>query len=414
MTEKINVLCVPSDHYGCGKYRSLDPHVQLNNQCGDEFNVDINYTPNIEDLDYFKKYDILHFHKGIFPNMEAFWQLLDFCKENKIVTIIDVDDNWNLNPQHPLYAQNKASNNPMKTEKNLSMCDYVTTTTDIFANYIKRINKNVHVFPNAINTDEDQFKPIKNESKRIRFGFVMGSSHERDMELFRGVVNSLPQDIMDKIQIVLCGYDLRGTVTELNPDGSIRNQRPIQPHESVWYRYEQNVTDNYRIVGPAYHSFLEKFTPNLQWPNVENEAYRREWTMDLNNFGKHYRNVDVLIVPLDENDFNKMKSELKLIEAGFTNTAVIASNFGPYTIGTKNLFEYGGGINPEGNCILVDKRKVHKDWANAIKKLVKNPELIDMLKTNLHNSVKDKYDIRTVTEERAEWYKKIVAEKKNN
>lgn len=412
MERKINVLCVPSDHYGCGKYRSLDPHIQLGKQFKDEFNVDINYTPNIDDLDYFKKYDILHFHKGLFNNMDAFWKLLKYCHENKIVTIIDVDDNWNLNLQHPLYAQNKINKNSEKTVKNISMCDYVTTTTDIFADYIRKFNKNVFVFPNAINTEEEQYSPIKNQSKRIRFGFVMGSSHERDMELFRGVTNSLPSDILDKIQLVLCGYDLRGTMTELGKDGSIITQRPIRPQESVWYRYEQNVTDNYNIVSQDYKLFLNQFIPNLQWPNVENEPYRREWTMDIDNFGKHYRNIDVLIVPLEENDFNKMKSELKLIEAGFTNTAVIASNFGPYTIGTKNLFEFGGEINKDGNCVLVDKRRAHKDWANAIKKLVKNQELIEVLKKNLHDTVKDKYDLRTVTAKRADFYKKIVSEKK--
>ena len=32
------------------------------------------------------------------------------------------------------------------------------------------------------------------------------------MEQFKGVVNSLPQEVKDKIQIVLCGYDLRGTI----------------------------------------------------------------------------------------------------------------------------------------------------------------------------------------------------------
>ena len=40
-------------------------------------------------------------------------------------------------------------------------------------------------------------------------------------------------------------------------------------------------------------------------------------------------------------------------------------------------------------------------------KLVEHPEYIDMLKENLYNTVKDKYDIRNVTKSRAEWYKSI-------
>ena len=414
MDKKINVLVVPSDKFGVGLYRSVSPHTMLNTTYGEEFDVEIEYEPNWADLDSFRKYDIIHFHKGLFKNMEVFWNALEFFKENGIVTVMDIDDYWNIPQTHPMYHQNKILGHQQMTIKNLTMVDYVTTTTEIFASKIRPHNKNVFVFPNAVDPTEDQYSPVKNPSEKIRFGFVMGSSHEKDMELFRGVVGKLPKDILDKIQIVLCGFDTRGTITVFGKDGQIAQQRPIQPQESVWYRYEQNVTDNYRIVSPEYRAFLERFIPNSQWPNVENEAYRREWTKDISNFATHYRNVDVLIAPLDEFEFNAVKSELKFIEAGFTKTAVIASNFGPYTIGSRNLFKFGGEIDMEGNCILVDKRKAHKDWVKAITKLVKSPELITVLQNNMHETVKDKYDIRNVTKTRAEWYKEIVKLKKQN
>lgn len=414
MDKKINVLVVPSDKFGVGQYRSVSPHTMLNTMYGNEFDVEIEYDPNWADLESLRKYDIIHFHKGLFKKMDQFWNALEFCKENGIVTIMDIDDYWVLPQTHPMYHQSKALGHNSLIVKNLSMVDYVTTTTDIFANKIKPHNKNVVVFPNAIDPTEDQYSSVKNTSNRIRFGFVMGSSHEKDMDLFRGVIGKLPKDILDKIQIVLCGFDTRGTVTVFEKDGTLKQQRPIRPEESVWYRYEQNVTDNYKIVSPEYRNFLERFTPNLQWPNAANEAYRREWTKDISNFATHYRNVDVLIAPLEETEFNSVKSELKFIEAGFTKTAVIASNFGPYTIGSKNLFKFGGELDMGGNCMLVDKRKAHKDFVKAIKKLVDNPELISTLQNNMYETVKDKYDIRNVTNTRAAWYKEIVQSKKEN
>ena len=60
----------------------------------------------------------------------------------------------------------------------------------------------------------------------------------------------------------------------------------------------------------------------------------------------------------------------------------------------------------------VNPAKKAKGWAKAIKKLVDNPELITLIKNNLHDTVKDRYDIRNVTKRRAEWYKEIVAKKK--
>jgi hypothetical protein len=123
---------------------------------------------------------------------------------------------------------------PEKICENLRRFDYVTTTTEIFANKIRKYNKNVLVLPNAIDPNEPQYKPIKNPSKRIRFGFVMGSAHEKDMEQLKGIVESLPDDVKEKIQIVLCGYDYRGSVDMISPDGKSLGHRPTKHMESVW------------------------------------------------------------------------------------------------------------------------------------------------------------------------------------
>lgn len=409
MDRKYNVLVVPSDKFGCGLHRSLNPHIQLDKLYGDKFNVEINYSPNWADLASFDKYDIIHIHKGLYNDMETFWKFLDYCKEHKITTIMDIDDNWDVGPQHPLYLTNKSMKVPEKMIENIKRFDYVTTTTEIFANKIRKYNKNVFVYPNAIDPEEEQYLPIKNESKRIRIGFVMGSAHEKDMEQLKGFSNMLGgMGILDKIQIVLCGYDLRGTVNIVNQQGVMVGQRPIKPTESVWYSYEKTCTDDYKICSPAYKDFLHKFLKGVQWPLVENEPYRREWTKDVDNYATHYRNVDILLAPLDPNPFNEVKSELKFIEAGFTHTAIIATNFGPYTIGSKNMFEKDGIINDEGNCVLIEPSKRPKDWVKVIKKLIDNPELITKLQDNLYNSVKDKYDIRNVTKTRAEWYQSII------
>lgn len=407
-SKKINVLVVPSDRFGVGHYRSVSPHNHLSRLYGDDFDVEIKYDVDWSKLSDFDKYDIIHIHKGFYHNMEVFWTFLDYCKSKNITTIMDIDDNWEVGPQHPLYLTNKSMGVAEKITKNLSLFDYVTTTTDIFANKIRKYTDNVLVFPNAIDPNEEQYQPIKNPSKRIRFGFVMGSAHEKDMEQFKGVVNSLPKEVKDKIQIVLCGYDLRGTINMLNRDGSLAGQRPIKPTESVWYSYERTCTNDYRECSPAYAEFLHKFLKGVQWPLVEDEIYRREWTKDISEFAKHYRNIDVLFAPLDCNGFNEVKSELKFIEAGFTNTAIICTDFGPYTIGSKSLFTKGGEIDESGNCILIDPRKKHKDWKRAIVKLANNPEYIEILKKNLHELVKDKYNIENVTKTRAEWYKSIV------
>lgn len=412
--KKIKVLVVPSDNFGCGLYRSRSPHEKLQELYGDEFDVEINMQPNWADFASFEKYDLIHFHKGLFSDegQKIFHEALKYFKAHNITTVMDIDDNWDVGQYHPLYLSNKAIKAPEKITTNFTLVDYVTTTTEIFASKIRKWNKNVHIFPNAIDPDEDQYQPIKYPSDRIRFGFVMGSSHERDMEQIKGLAEKLAHaGLYDKIQLVLCGYDLRGTITMVDKNGKPTGQRPIEPKESVWYRYEQNLTKNYTLISPEYKDFLLQFIPNSQYPGVRDEFYRREWTKDVNNFATHYRNIDVLLAPLDTNSFNEVKSELKFAEAGFTRTAVICSDYGPYTIGSRSLFKKGGEIDPEGNCVLIDPAKAHKAWFKSIKKLAKQPELIKLLQNNMYEHVKDIYDINTVTANRAAWYKEIVKKK---
>lgn len=409
MNKKIKVLCVPSDTGGCGLHRSLVPHLKLDELYGDEFDVTIEYNPNWRDLNFVGSFDIIHFHKGLFQDLEGFRLALAYCKENNITTIMDIDDYWNVGQFHPHFNLNKMNNSPQFTQENLKLADYVTTTTDHFANRLRKFNPNVKVFVNAL--DPAQMQSMKKNipsNGKLRVGFVMGSSHEHDMELVRGLTNRLPKDVLDKVQFVLCGYDLRGTMTERHPNGEIYT-RPIRPEESVWFTFERNVTDEYRIVSPQYRDFLLKFLPNVEYPFVNNESYKRCWTKEVANYKymEHYNEIDVLLVPLQDNDFNSCKSELKFVEAGMMNVAVVASNFGPYTIGSTNFFEKGGLINENGNCILVDNNRAHKEWAKAIEKLVKNPDYVAKLKDNMKRHVLENYDINKVTAQRAEWYKQI-------
>lgn len=404
---KIKILAIPSDRSGVGFFRTLRPHTKMSDLFSDEFDITIKYDVDWSNLEEIGKYDIISFHKGLYQDFNAFRKALSFCKEKGIKTVMDIDDYWDVGPYHPYYYSMKNSGIPELIKENIKLVDYVTTTTPIFANEIKKLNSNVRIFVNAIDPEEEQFIPHDKKSDKIRFGFILGSSHRHDMEMFRGVVNSLSQDVRNKIQIVLCGFDLRGTMSFRDTDGQVKT-RPIQPTESVWYEYEKIVTDDYKICSPAYKQWLYMFASNSQYPFVENESYKRCWTKDIMEYCTHYNEIDVLLVPLEENKFNSVKSELKLIEAGMMNKAAIVSNFGPYQIGTVNYFEKGGKINPEGNCILIDKIKKHKDWAKAIEKLVKNPEHIETLKKNLHETVKDKYNLSNVTKERAEFYKEII------
>jgi glycosyltransferase involved in cell wall biosynthesis len=101
-----------------------------------------------------------------------------------------------------------------------------------------------------------------------------------------------------------------------------------------------------------------------------------------------------------------MKSQLKVIEAGFYKKALIASDLGPYTIDLKHCLKNGEFV--DGNAMLVNENRNHSDWAKYIEKLVKNPNLAKDMGERLYETVKDKYDLNIVTKTRAEFYKSII------
>jgi glycosyltransferase involved in cell wall biosynthesis len=101
-----------------------------------------------------------------------------------------------------------------------------------------------------------------------------------------------------------------------------------------------------------------------------------------------------------------MKSQLKVIEAGFYKKALIASNVGPYTIDLKHCLDNGNFV--DGNAMLVNENRNHSDWYKFAKKLVQNPNMAKDMGERLYETVKDVYDLTNVTKTRAEFYKSIV------
>jgi glycosyltransferase involved in cell wall biosynthesis len=408
--KKIKILVVPSDRTGVSYFRSTNPHIALENNYPDEFHIDVDYEPNLNDDEFLKQYDIIHYHRTL-GNYEQMEMLNKKLKDLGIISFMDLDDYWELGTHHPAYQLVKANELDKKILNNIKTAENVITTTDIFATEIAKHNKNVFVLANAIDPTEKQFKPNLEPSDRLRIGWLGGSSHLKDLEILNGVVNRLKADkLLDKVQFVLCGFDTRGTHTVIDEVTKQQTTRNITPKESVWFKYEQIFTDNYTSISPEYKEYLMKFTQE-EYPDLANEPYRRVWTKPISTYASNYNLFDVSLAPIEEHIFNKVKSQLKVIEAGFHHKAIIAQNFGPYKIDLTNAIQYGGGFDTNANGILIDSVKNHKDWYASIKKLIQNPELVKALQDNLYNSVKDTYSMDKVTEERRKIYLDVLAKK---
>jgi len=401
---KVKVLVVPSDRSGVGKFRSVDPHIFLQNQYPEEFHVDIVYEPPYEDINFWTQYQIVAFHRSIGQDFDKANRLIQMLNSLGVVTVCDIDDYWMPGKEHPIHDIIRVNKINEKIVANLKVAKYVTTTTTIFADEIKKYNKNVFVFPNAINPNEAQFKEKTEESDRVRVGWLGGSSHLHDIQLLDSGFSKI-MGLKDKVQYVLCGFDTRGTVTEINAQTKEQTKRNILPSETVWAEYEKIFTQNFKIISENYKNHLLKYTQE-NFPNEMDESYLRVWTKPVTGYAKNYSKFDVSLAPIKNTMFNRMKSQLKVIEAGFYKKAIIASNIGPYTIDLKHCLDNGNFV--DGNAILVNEARNHADWAKFIEKLVKNPNLVKDMGERLYETVKDKYDLNNVTIDRKQFYKDIA------
>lgn len=430
MENKKRILLIPSDLMGVGHFRSIWPAQSMQNNFSNDFDVEIGIDTDFNNIEYLSKFDIIHFHRQ-FGDYAKFPEISKKLRDKGVIMIMDIDDYWEPPVTHPLYEIVKKDKLTEKIISNLKHVDCVTTTTDIFKEYILKYNPYAYIIPNAIDMDHKMWKSEvqENKSGKCRISWIGGSSHLYDLLLLKDSMiktNSSPE-LEDKYQIIMCGFDTRGTITEIRPDGS-SNTRTIQPYESVWNRFEQLFTSDYSLIkNKEYVNYLKKIKKE-EFENSDLENYVRRWTLPLTQYGRHYDYCDVCLSPLEEierykelpdgtkviesdprpgtiktrlHHFNNVKSELKIIEAGMKKKVLIAQDFAVY----KQLIKNG-----ETGILVSDNKK---GWAKAIKEVILNPELREKLANNLHEFVKERYELKSVTSDRVKFYKKILEEKKH-
>lgn len=406
---KIRVLVVPPDIHGVGKFRMVNPYSYIQENYGEDFHIDLKLNVPDEDNE-FDDYDVIIIHTFIHNTkpFERNIERVNWLKNKGKIVIVDNDDFWEPDFRHPMYHQIVKSGTAKRKVELLKSASYVSVTTPIFRDtIIKKLGiKNVQVFPNAVDENEPQFKPLPIESDKTRFGWLGGSSHLHDIEILRSGINSTFNSSKDNVQFVLCGFDLRGSVTEINRATNEERKRDIKPQETVWYLYEKIFTDNYNVLDKDYADFLMTFK-ETNYDDVD-KPYRRRWTKDITKYATNYNYFDISLAPLVESVFNGNKSQLKAIEAGFHKKALIASEVNPYTLDLISAIDKGGSVNNKGNSLLVSSNKNHKQWGQHMKRLIDNPNMIEDLGNKLYETVKDTYSLKKVSNDRVQFIKSII------
>jgi glycosyltransferase involved in cell wall biosynthesis len=183
--------------------------------------------------------------------------------------VVDVDDYWHLDADHPLHDAYEQRNRP-ELEACMRAADMVWCTHGQLAEAIRPLNANVHVVPNALPFDIGQF--VRNERYGATVVYAGGSSHVNDIGEFGDAMATLP--------LTMAGW------------------RPFDP----------------------------------SWQKMARALPRAEFVREkvVDSYMAVYEGHGVAIAPLRDTFFNRCKSNLKVLEAGCRGLPIVTSAVHPY------------------------------------------------------------------------------------
>jgi glycosyltransferase involved in cell wall biosynthesis len=311
----MRILCITQPGSGVGYHRQMMPLTQMPD-------VTVLFTDFINDEVLGNGYDIVMVNR--FAPGVGLDDLLDFRKRYEFKLVVDIDDYWHLDPWHVLYHSFPSK----RIVNHIIAADLVTCTHRYLRQRIQLYNKNVEILPNALPFGKGQFHDERISHDKmsaeckpdaLRVVYAGGVTHERDIEIIANPFKRIASDtwLKERTHFIMCGYDES-------------NQTTIR----VWHR--------------MIHSYLFGFKLNgyVRGPLIPNE------------YMAFYNEADCTIAPLVDSEFNRCKSNLKVLEAAVKRIPIIVSDVHPYT-----------------PCPFALKVKSQGDWYRLIKELVKSKTL---------------------------------------
>jgi hypothetical protein len=335
----INILAIIKND--AQKYHRIElPLAYLNEK---EFNVKFIHDNIIRNTD-FVNIDILYLHYSI-PIAPHVISLLK--EQYKFQIIVDFDDSFKYPINHlNHYTVNKGTENSIIQQgKNYAiLADYITTTTTHLQTELKKYNKNVVVFPNRLPYGRDQFKEEITEHGIVKIGIIGSISHNNDWNLLRKDIYRLCIDksIEGKFNFVIGGYNNSN-------DESTR----------IWNKLVDMI-------------------------DYDVDIFKAE---DCHNYMQLYNTVDILLAPLEDNHFNRCKSELKILECACKNVLFIGSK----------LYE------DKGNYKIY-----YEDYFNVIKDLILNPIKLKEQKLSFSEFNRKSSNFDEIIVQRENFFKNIL------
>ena len=287
--------------------------------------------------------------------------LLMALKNYRVPVVVDTDDDVRaVRPFNPGYASYKPdSDNVAYNVKLMSIADAITVSTEHLKERHSQYEKPTYVVPNSIDIKTRTFKP-KSRNKKIRIGWLGSSCHWENLQIIQQAVKDV---VANYPQVEFVYTNLYGDIWN-NPPKEIRKQIIPECKELGCHGY-------HGVCNKSYVSF-DKYAKTI-----------------------NKLKLDIGLAPLQDNLFNRSKSNLRILEYWSDKIAVIASSVRPYSETIKD--------NVNG---LLAKEKM--DWYKAMEKLILDEELRNKLKENGWKSLNEHWNAEKNAHKLYEIYQDII------
>lgn len=327
------VLSVPHGWSGVEYHRLIIPFKNIPN---------VQLTPSLEEAKSYTYKDNnitqVWFNRNIAHKTYDPAPVFNEARRAGIKLVIDIDDYWNVPFGHVLKNHWSQANVERLYADQIISADWVVVTHQLLADsIIKELKvpaRKIVIAPNAIDPTEPQYaQDFAYNHKNL---FWQGSvTHRHDLKQVAGIMPLL------NTSVTLAGYDERS--------------------KGEW-----------DIISAL-------FGCEIKWINAT--------TSD--KYMNGYNGAGICFIPLENNKFNRHKSNLKMLEAGWAKKPVIVSGIHPYTpLAEDNI-----------NCLTAYNQRT---WFEGLDYMLKNPSFCDDIRHKLHEDIKENYLIDKINKTRLE------------
>ena len=389
---KLKILVVPANDGGCAYYRAWLPFKKLAQHFGDKVEVKFNKNPlGIEEegerVGKWKEgweFEDMKWADIVFTqNLSNFGgpytaRIIGKAREFGKFVHYDTDDLltevYEGHRLEKVYEERGLSD---ITKFIYNNSDLVTVTQRKFAERIHEFcseDTTLAIVKNAIDYELPGWNmPYREGPKKIiRMGWVGGIHHEQDLKQFVGV----PMLVNQRAGVERVSWQFYG-----RPPMPMKDGKPNPD-------WQQDVWDNYQ---------------RMLFGSMRGRSNARVFAAQPpDTYGSFYTDMDVAIAPLEYNNFNDSKSEIKVAECGRYGVPLVATDCGCYD---ETIINGQTGY-------LIDKSNPKSEWVRILTKLSKDKKAVKEMGQNLKKVTDEYFDINKVVKNRMELYQHVMAVKK--